>query len=57
MSDIGTVEQQQTKAFVSKPYNKEEKIKKDEEELKQLLAEQKGETEEAKKAEEETKEE
>jgi len=52
MSEIGTVEQPKTKAFVSKPYNKEEKNKKEQEELDRLLAEQKGETEESKKAEE-----
>ena len=33
------------KAFVSKPYSQEEKLKRDEEELEQLLKEQKGETE------------
>ena len=56
MSEIGTVEQPKTKAFVSKPYNKEEKNKKEQEELDRLLAEQKGETEEVKQAEEESKE-
>ena len=40
------------KAFMSKPYSKEEKIKKDEEELEQLLKEQKGEVEEETKPEE-----
>ena len=37
---------QEKKAFVSKPYSREEKIKKDEEELEQLMKEQKGEVEE-----------
>ncbi len=37
---------QEKKAFVSKPYSREEKIKKDEEELEQLIKEQKGEVEE-----------
>ena len=32
-------------AFVSKPYSQEERIKRDEEELEKLKAEQKGETE------------
>ena len=32
-------------AFVSKPYTQEERIKKEEEELEQLLKEQKGEVE------------
>ena len=36
---------QTKKAFVSKPYSREEKIKKDEEELEQLIKEQKGEVE------------
>ena len=36
---------QEKKAFVSKPYSQEEKIKKDEEELEQLIKEQKGEVE------------
>jgi myosin heavy subunit len=36
---------QTKKAFVSKPYSQEEKIKRDEEELEQLLKEQKGEVE------------
>jgi len=40
------------KAFMSKPYSKEEKLKKDEEELEQLLKEQKGEVEEETKPEE-----
>ena len=57
MSDIGIVEQQKTKAFVSRPYNKEEKMKKDEKELEKLLADQKGETEETQKAEGEKTEE
>ena len=35
-------------AFVSKPYSREEKIKKDEEELQKLKDEQKGKTEEGK---------
>ena len=39
---------QEKKAFVTKPYSREEKIKKDEEELEQLIKEQKGEVEEAK---------
>ena len=39
---------QEKKAFVSKPYSREEKIKKDEEELEQLIKEQKGEVEETK---------
>jgi len=48
------------KAFISKPYSQEERIKKDEEELKQLIKEQKGEaekpsTEEKKEDEEEPK--
>jgi hypothetical protein len=38
---------QETKAFVSKPYSNDERIKKDEEELEQLMKEQKGEVEEA----------
>ena len=33
------------KAFISKPYSQEERIKKDEEELAKLLKEQKGEAE------------
>ena len=37
---------QEKKAFVTKPYSREEKIKKDEEELEQLIKEQKGEVEE-----------
>ena len=36
------------KAFVSKPYSQEERLKRDEEELEQLIKEQKGETEEVK---------
>jgi len=36
---------QETKAFVSKPYNNDERIKKEEEELEQLMKEQKGEIE------------
>ena len=36
---------QEKKAFVSKPYSQEERIKKDEEELEQMLKEQKGEVE------------
>lgn len=39
---------QEKKAFVTKPYSREEKIKKDEEELEQLIKEQKGEVEETK---------
>ena len=39
---------QKKKAFVTKPYSREEKIKKDEEELEQLIKEQKGEVEETK---------
>ena len=35
------------KAFISKPYSQEERIKKDEEELKRLIKEQKGEAEKA----------
>jgi len=42
------------KAFVSKPYSREDRIKKDEEELEQLLKEQKGEVEETEKEEEPT---
>ena len=38
---------QTKKAFVSKPYSQEEKIKRDEEELEQLMKEQKGEVETA----------
>jgi hypothetical protein len=38
---------QETKAFVSKPYSNDERIKKDEEELEQLMKEQKGEVEES----------
>ena len=37
---------QETKAFVSKPYSNDERIKKEEEELEQLMKEQKGEVEE-----------
>ena len=33
---------QEKKAFVSKPYSREEKIKTDEEELEKLMKEQKG---------------
>jgi len=46
-------------AFMSKPYTQEERLKKDEEELKQLIKQQKGETEEQKenKEQEEEKEE
>ena len=39
---------QEKKAFLTKPYSREEKIKKDEEELEQLMKEQKGEVEETK---------
>lgn len=38
---------QETKAFVSKPYSNDERIKKDEEELEQLMKEQKGDVEES----------
>lgn len=42
MSDVTEVEVEPSKvAFVSRPYSKDEKLKKDEEELKQLLEEQK----------------
>ena len=42
MSDVTEVEVQPSKvAFVSRPYSKDEKLKKDEEELEQLLEEQK----------------
>ena len=44
---------QTKKAFVSKPYSQEEKIKRDEEELEQLIKEQKGEVETAEPEEEE----
>ena len=37
---------QETKAFVSKPYSNDERIKKEEEQLEQLMKEQKGEVEE-----------
>ena len=40
-------------AFVSKPYSQEERIKKEEKELEQLLKEQKGEAEEPEQKEEE----
>ena len=40
-------------AFVSKPYSQEERIKRDEEELEKLKAEQKGETEKVEETEEE----
>jgi hypothetical protein len=47
MSEEMVVEQpQKTMAFVTKPYSNEERIKKDEEELEQLMKEQKGEAEE-----------
>ena len=39
------IKPQEKKAFVSKPYSQEERLKKDEEELQQLLKEQKGEVE------------
>mgnify|MGYP003108490459 FL=1 len=42
---------QTKKAFVAKPYSQEEKIKRDEEELEQLLKEQKGEAEKPEEAE------
>src|SRR5210317_128979 len=48
MSDTIMAEEMQPQkkaAFVSKPYSQEEKIKRDEEELEQLLKEQKGEVE------------
>ena len=51
MSDTIMAEEikpQENKAFVTKPYSREEKIKKDEEELEQLIKEQKGEVEETK---------
>tara|TARA_R100001460_G_scaffold29909_5_gene59258 strand:- start:10069 stop:10938 length:870 start_codon:yes stop_codon:yes gene_type:complete len=51
MSDTIMAEEmkpQEKKAFVTKPYSREEKIKKDEEELEQLIKEQKGEVEETK---------
>jgi hypothetical protein len=51
MSDTIMAEEmkpQKKKAFVTKPYSREEKIKKDEEELEQLIKEQKGEVEETK---------
>jgi hypothetical protein len=51
MSDTIMAEEmkpQEKKAFVTKPYSREEKIKKDEEELEQLMKEQKGEVEETK---------
>ena len=42
MSDVTEVEVQPSKvAFVARPYSKDEKLKKDEEELEQLLDEQK----------------
>ena len=42
MSDVTQVEVEPSKvAFVSRPYSKDEKLKKDEEELEQLLEEQK----------------
>ena len=51
MSDTIMAEEmkpQEKKAFLTKPYSREEKIKKDEEELEQLMKEQKGEVEETK---------
>jgi len=50
MSEAIMAEEMKTqtkKAFVSKPYSQEEKIKRDEEELEQLMKEQKGEVETA----------
>jgi len=40
------IKPQETKAFVSKPYNNDERIRKEEEELEQLIKEQKGEVDE-----------
>ena len=60
MSDVTEVEVQPSKvAFVSRPYSKDEKLKKDEEELEQLLDEQKQDasTEEVEEAEPTTAEE
>ena len=60
MSDVTEVEVQPSKvAFVSRPYSKDEKLKKDEEELEQLLDEQKQDasTEEVEEAEPATAEE
>ena len=41
------MKQPNKKAFISKPYSRDEKIKQDEEELEQLLQEQKGESPES----------
>ena len=38
------MKQPNKKAFISKPYSRDEKIKQDEEELEQLLQEQRGES-------------
>jgi len=47
MSEEMVVEQpQKSMAFMSKPYSNQDRIKKDEEELEQLIAQQKGETQE-----------
>jgi len=47
MSEQMVVEEpQKTKAFMAKPYSNQDKIKKEEEELEQLIAEQKGEVKE-----------
>ena len=47
MSEVDTVQVEKKKAFISRPYSNEDRIKKDEEELEEMLRQQKGETAEA----------
>ena len=53
MSEVDTVQVEKKKAFISRPYSNEDRIKKDEEELEEMLRQQKGETAEAEEEEQE----
>lgn len=46
MSEVDTVQVEEKKAFISRPYSNSERIKKDEEELEEMLRQQKGEVSE-----------
>lgn len=57
MSEVDTVQVEEKKAFISRPYSNSERIKKDEEELEEMLRQQKGEVSEEEEAEPTTAEE
>lgn len=57
MAELENVEHVEKKAFLSRPYSNAERIKKDEEELEEMMRQQKGETEEELEAEPESAEE